>query len=161
MRPRLRSLIPLSLVGLSLAGITAIASDPAGPQARQGPHRAGPATNSAGIAADQPGRFAGGARRRGETLYRQNCSSCHGADLSGRGMAPSLVGVTRHMTDEGIVAHARMIGQMMCCARHIRNIADGEFADIVAYFHAVDSGPVTRRRHAGQASGGMRCCCSG
>lgn len=74
-------------------------------------------------------------------------------------MAPSFVGVTRRMTDEGIVAHARKIGETMCCARHIRRLADAEFTDIVAYFHAVDTDPRVKRR-AERAGGGIGCCCS-
>jgi hypothetical protein len=74
-------------------------------------------------------------------------------------MAPSLIGVTRHMTDEGIVAHARKIGETMCCARHIRDLTDAEFTDIVAYFHAVDHDPGVRRR-AAQAQAGGGCCCT-
>jgi hypothetical protein len=73
-------------------------------------------------------------------------------------MAPSLVGVTRHMTDEAIVAHARKSGEAMCCARHIRNLTDAEFSDIVAYFHAVDTDPAVKRR-AGRAGGSVGCCC--
>ena len=30
--------------------------------------------------------------KRGESLYQQQCSSCHGADLAGGEMAPGLVG---------------------------------------------------------------------
>lgn len=103
-------------------------------------------------------RFAGGNWQRGETLYHQNCASCHRADLKGRGMAPSLLGVTQHMEDEEIVAHARRIGETMCCARHLRNIGDREFADIVAYFHAVDRDPRVRSEAAEAGSGGS--CCS-
>ena len=74
-------------------------------------------------------------------------------------MAPSLRGVTGHRTDEAIVAHARKIGETMCCARHIRGLTDGDFADIVAYFHAVDRNAAVRRR-ADQAGAGRGCCCS-
>lgn len=112
---------------------------------------------AAATPSDRSERFAGGSERRGETLYRQNCASCHRADLKGRGMAPSLLGVTRHMRDAEIVAHARMIGETMCCARHIRQLTDREFADIVAYFHAVDRDPGARRA-AAQAGSGMSCC---
>jgi mono/diheme cytochrome c family protein len=107
--------------------------------------------------ADRSLRFAGGNWRRGETLYRQNCASCHRADLKGRGMAPLLLGVTRHMDDDEIIAHARRIGETMCCARHLRNITDREFGDIVAYFHAVDRDPRVRGA-AAQAGGGGSCC---
>ena len=31
--------------------------------------------------------------RRGESLYRQECASCHGEKLEGRGQAPPLTGV--------------------------------------------------------------------
>jgi mono/diheme cytochrome c family protein len=98
--------------------------------------------------------------QKGEALYRQNCASCHGADLKGRCMAPSLVGVTRRMADDRIVAHARKIGETMCCARHIRNLTDDQFADIVAYFHALDTNPAAKRgaEEAGQGAG--CCCCS-
>ena len=101
------------------------------------------------------GRFAGGDWRQGEILYRQNCAMCHSANLQGRCMAPSLVGVTRHMTDDAIVAHARMIGEKMCCARHIRKLSDDEFADIIAFFHAVDENLTVRQRAAGGRGG---CC---
>ena len=63
-------------------------------------------------------------------------------------MAPSLLGVTRRMTDDAIVAHARRIGETMCCAWHIGKISDAEFADIVAYFYAVDRDPEEARRAA-------------
>jgi mono/diheme cytochrome c family protein len=106
----------------------------------------------------QVARFEGGKWQRGEVLFRQNCASCHRADLKGRCMAPSLIGVTRHMADEGIVAHARKIGETMCCARHIRNLTDAEFTDIIAYFHAVDTDPAVKRRAEGQGTG-VGCCC--
>ena len=32
--------------------------------------------------------------RRGESLYRRSCSSCHGEDLAGGGFAPELVGLS-------------------------------------------------------------------
>jgi mono/diheme cytochrome c family protein len=108
--------------------------------------------------ADPPARFAGGKWQQGEVLFRQNCASCHGTNLTGRCMAPSLIGVTRHMTDEGIVAHARKIGETMCCARHIRNLTDAEFTDIIAYFHAVDTDPAVKRRAEGQGPG-VGCSC--
>jgi hypothetical protein len=73
-------------------------------------------------------------------------------------MAPSLLGVTRHMGDEAIVAHARKIGETMCCARHIGHLTDADFADILAYFHAVDRDPAVRRR-AEQAPARGGCCC--
>ena len=73
-------------------------------------------------------------------------------------MAPSLLGVTKHKSDKAIVAHARKIGETMCCARHIRNLNDREFADIVAFFHAVDNDPAVRRRVEGTTSGGGCCC---
>jgi mono/diheme cytochrome c family protein len=104
-------------------------------------------------------RFAGGKVQRGETLYRQNCASCHRADLKGRCMAPSLLGTTGYMADEAIVAHARKIGATMCCARHIGNLTDVDFADIVAYFHAVDGDAAVRRR-AEKAPGGGGCGCA-
>ena len=59
-------------------------------------------------------RFAGGKWQNGETLFGKNCASCHGPNLEGRCMAPSLLGVTRRMTDDAIVAHARRIGETMC-----------------------------------------------
>lgn len=74
-------------------------------------------------------------------------------------MAPALIGVTRHMTDEGIVAHARKIGETMCCARHIRSVTDAEFTDIIAYFHAIDTDSGVKRR-AERAGAGVGCCCS-
>ena len=30
---------------------------------------------------------------RGEAVYREECSDCHGADLKGRDMSPSLIGI--------------------------------------------------------------------
>ena len=43
-----------------------------------------------------PGGGVGGFQG-GEALYKQNCQGCHGADRTGSGMAPSLVGVTKRM----------------------------------------------------------------
>lgn len=145
-----RSLILFPVVGLLLIASVVIAVVLAGPQ------RAAFATDN--TVADQKGRFTGGKWQQGETLYRQNCASCHRPNLKGRCLAPSLVGVTGHMTDEAIVAHARKIGETMCCARHIRNITDAEFSDIVAYFHAADTDPSVKRR--AERAGGGGCCCS-
>jgi hypothetical protein len=61
------------------------------------------------------------------------------------------------MSDEGIVAHARKIGETMCCARHIRSLTDADFADIVAYFHAVDTDASVKR--AAERAGGATGCC--
>jgi mono/diheme cytochrome c family protein len=122
------------------------------------PSWAQPTTAEAEGAAAHKSRFAGGEWQNGETLFGKNCASCHGSNLEGRCMAPSLRGVTRRMTDDAIVAHARRIGETMCCARHIGKISDAEFADIVAYFSAVDRDPEVGRRAAG-ASGKGGCCC--
>jgi mono/diheme cytochrome c family protein len=146
-----RRFILVPLVGLLLTGSTVIAVALAGPQ------RAASAADSTGV--DQRGRFTGGKWQQGETLYRQNCARCHAPNLQGRRMAPSLVGVTGHLTDEAVVAHARKIGETMCCARHIRSLTDAEFTDIVTYFHAVDTDPAVKRR-AERAGGGSGCCCS-
>ena len=108
--------------------------------------------------ANKDGLFTGGKWPAGEVLFRQNCASCHGPNLKGRCMAPSLVGVTGHVTDVAIVAHARKIGETMCCARHIRNLTDAEFSDIIAYFHAVDTDAAVRRR-AEEIGRGRGCCC--
>ena len=105
-----------------------------------------------------PGRFAGGRWQRGETLYGQNCARCHRADLTGRCMAPSLRDVTKHISDKAIVAHARKIGADDVLRRQIGDLSDGEFADIVAYFHAVDEDPAVGRC-AGKAGAGGGCCC--
>jgi mono/diheme cytochrome c family protein len=146
-----RSLILVPLVGLLLTGSMLVAAVLTGAQ------RADSAADSTAV--DQRGRFTAGTWQQGETLYRQNCARCHAPNLQGRCMAPSLVGVTGHMRDEAIVAHARKIGETMCCARHIRNLTDAEFRDIVAYFHAVDTDPTVKRR-AERASGSVGCRCS-
>jgi hypothetical protein len=62
------------------------------------------------------------------------------------------------MGDEAIVSHAQKIGETMCCARHIGKLTDADFADILAYFHAVDTDPAVKRRAQGQ-SPGVGCCC--
>jgi mono/diheme cytochrome c family protein len=146
-----RSLILVPLVGLLLSGPKVVAAVLTGPQ------RAESAPDSTAV--DQRGRFTSGKWQQGETLYRQNCASCHAPNLQGRCMAPSLVGITGHVADEAIVAHARKIGEAMCCARHIRNITDAQFTDIIAYFHAVDTDPAVKRR-AERAGGSGGCCCS-
>ncbi len=145
------SLILFPLLGLPLIGSAVVVV------LLTGPLRAESAPDSTAVG--QRGRFTGGKWQQGETLYRQNCARCHAPNLQGRCMAPSLVGVTRHMRDEAIVAHARKIGETMCCARHIRSLTDAEFTDIVAYFHAVDTDPTVKRR-AERAGGGSGCCCS-
>jgi cytochrome c len=144
------SLILSPLIGLPLIGSVVVAVLLAGPL------RAEFAPDSTGV--DQRGRYTGGKWQQGETLYRQNCARCHAPNWQGRCMAPSLVGVTRHMTDEAIVAHARKIGETICCARHIRSLTDAEFTDIVAYFHAVDTDPAVKRR--AEREGGSECCCN-
>lgn len=137
-----------SLGGLFLGCLTAAAGDPPGR-----------VTRAIAISSDQSERFASGLWQRGERLYEQNCASCHGTNLKGRGMAPPLLGVTGHMTDSGIVSHARKVGEKMCCARHILRLTDDEFADIIAYFHAIDGDAAVRRR-VDQARSGVACCCS-
>ena len=122
--------------------------------------------NASGASTKQPASatpaekslFAGGEWQRGETLFEENCAKCHGADLKGRMMAPSLLEVTKWMSDEAIVAHARKIGATMCCAGNILNLTDAQFSDIVAFLHADDSdaavaGQVAKLKDAGD-------CCS-
>jgi quinoprotein glucose dehydrogenase len=46
----------------------------------------------------------------GEATYRQNCAGCHGLDRKGKGMAPSLLGLTNRMLDDeavSIMQHGR------------------------------------------------------
>ena len=136
---------------LTAAAVMAVALGKPGPSKSD--------AEQADAASDRQGRFAGGKWQQGETLFRQNCAKCHGSNLAGRCMAPSLVGVTGRMTDGAIVAHARKIGETMCCAKHIRSLTDAEFRDIVAYFHAVDTDPAVKRR-AERAGGSVGCCCS-
>jgi len=155
----IRCLASFSLAGLALAGTVVLTMALPVPGTSAHLQHDQPATGRA-AAAKKAGHFAGGNWQRGETLYRQNCAGCHGADLAGRCMVPPLLAVTRHMQDQAIVAHARKIGETMCCARHIGKLTDGEFAHIVAYFHAVDN-DANVRRGAGQASAGRRCCCYG
>ena len=40
--------------------------------------------------------------RRGESLYRRSCSSCHGEDLAGGGFAPELVGLNFRRNWDGL-----------------------------------------------------------
>jgi mono/diheme cytochrome c family protein len=148
MRPFPRLSLRASFVGLVLAAVAVNAVALAGRQAPAAP------------AATKGERFAGGEWAQGETLYRANCARCHGPNLAGKCMSPSLLGVTRRMTDSAIVAHARKIGETMCCARHLRAVTDREFADIVAYFHAVDKDPAVRRRAERAGAGSGCCCCS-
>ena len=141
-------LVLSSLGALSLASLAGIADDHASRTAKAG-----------GTAVDRPERFGGGTWRRGERLYRQNCASCHSTNLKGRGMAPALLDVTRRMADEAIVAHARKIGEAMCCARQVLMLTDDDFADIIAYLHAVCSDSTVRHR-ADRLGGDAPCCCS-
>lgn len=45
-----------------------------------------------------------GQAKRGETLYRDNCSACHGEDLLGGGLTPALTGTdfTFHWTGKSV-----------------------------------------------------------
>jgi mono/diheme cytochrome c family protein len=150
--PSSRSFVILSsAAGFLLVLTVAVTVAPAGPA------RAEPVSGRTTTDKSKP--LTGGKWQSGEVLYRQNCASCHGPNLQGRCMAPSLVGVTRHLTDKNIVAHARKIGEKMCCARHIRTLTDAEFTDIVSYFHAIDTDRGVRRR-AERAGRGAGCCCS-
>jgi hypothetical protein len=54
--------------------------------------------------------------------------------------------MTGRRSDEAVVAHARKIGRTVCCARQIGKLTDRDFADIVAYFRAVDRDPAVRPR---------------
>ena len=102
--------------------------------------------------------FAGGQWQRGETLFEENCAKCHGANLRGGMMAPSLVDITKRMSDEGIVAHARKIGATMCCAQNILNLSDAQFGDIIAFLHADDSDSAVKGQVAKLGNGGMCGC---
>jgi cytochrome c553 len=106
----------------------------------------------------ETGRFNGGHWQSGQTLFEENCAKCHGASLKGRMMAPSLLDVTRRMSDKAIVAHARKIGDTMCCARSILNLSDAQFGDIVAFLHAVTANSVVRSQVAQLGNGGACCC---
>jgi len=48
------------------------------------------------------GIYSGEQARRGEGLYRQECASCHGEKLEGRGQAPPLVGADFLMAWNGM-----------------------------------------------------------
>jgi mono/diheme cytochrome c family protein len=50
-----------------------------------GPVQDGPKTTSDGVYTDAQAK-------RGESVYSQSCASCHGPDLAGLDMAPSLTG---------------------------------------------------------------------
>jgi quinoprotein glucose dehydrogenase len=50
----------------------------------------------------------------GHDLYTTNCSSCHGADMSGNaGSAPSLKGISSHMTEAQVTAMVQQGGGRM------------------------------------------------
>lgn len=123
------------------------------------PRASGTLTEPPATAAAETSGFSGGEWRSGETLFEENCAKCHGANLNGGMMAPSLLDVTRRMRDEAIVAHARKIGGTMCCARNILNLTDAQFGDIIAFLHAVDSDSAVTRQVANLQNGGA-CCCS-
>ena len=104
-------------------------------------------------------RFAGGKWQNGETLFREELHRCHGPNLEGHAWPRRCWASPERMTDNAIVAHARRIGETISpCARHIGKISDAEFADIVAYFYAVDRDPEVGRGAAG-ARGKGGCCC--
>ena len=45
----------------------------------------------------EPPSGGAGGLQSGQAIYSQNCQGCHGADRTGSGVAPSLVGVTKQM----------------------------------------------------------------
>ena len=104
-------------------------------------------------------RFAGGKWQNGETLFGKNCASCHGPNLEAGPHGPVVAG--RHPWHDGR-RHRRPRsedrGDDGRLAPHIGKISDAEFADIVAYFYAVDRDPEVGRRAAG-ARGKGGCCC--
>jgi len=74
---------------------------------------------------------------RGKELFRDHCAKCHGLEARGKGMVPSLIGVTERMSTKAIAAHARMIGERMCCAASIKKLSDENFSDIVEYLETL------------------------
>jgi mono/diheme cytochrome c family protein len=120
------------------------------------PSRVDPSTTGPNTEVPASGPYANGDDRRGRGLYAQNCAMCHGGNLEGRCMAPSLLGITDRMTDNAIVDHSRKIGQTMCCARHIGKLTDAQFADILAYFRAIDAGKARPDNAANRRRGS--CC---
>jgi quinoprotein glucose dehydrogenase len=65
-----------------------------------------PRAGGPGGRAGAAGRGAGGrgaaVNQQGRTSYEQRCQSCHGPDLAGNGVLPSLVGVTSRLTQDQI-----------------------------------------------------------
>jgi mono/diheme cytochrome c family protein len=76
----------------------------------------------------------------GETLYRQSCSSCHGADLRGTNQGPSHLSIVyepnhhpddsfRRAIAEGVTAHHWAFGDMP----PIGGLSDAEVDAIIQY----------------------------
>lgn len=65
----------------------------------------------------------------GETVYTDNCSSCHGADGTGAS-GPDITGQVPGMTEEALV-NLVLEGEGVMPA--FDNLSDQEIADLVAY----------------------------
>src|SRR5690606_20039011 len=55
----------------------------------------------------------------GQTLYQQNCMSCHGADRKGSGNNPSLAGIRSRYTPETFTQFIEVGRGMMPAFRHL------------------------------------------
>ena len=71
---------------------------------------------------------------RGETLFAEHCSVCHGEDLEGDGFSPPLTGTPFDARwTEGILGDFMIVVKATMPQDSPGNLTDGEYAAIVAF----------------------------
>ncbi len=91
---------------------------------------------------------------QGETLYRQNCQSCHGVSGAGSGQGPALTGRiygNKHHADlsfhlavkNGVRSHHATFGDMPAMPQ----VSPEQAGHIIAYVRQIQHQPSTRISH--------------
>ena len=91
--------------------------------------------------------------QRGEKLYRQECSRCHGDDLSGIESAPALTGSSFAATWEGVPL-SDLLERMRVSMPQDKpgSLSRSQNADVLAYMLQVSGFPAGEKALEGQAS---------
>ncbi|HSB10056.1 MAG TPA: cytochrome c [Blastocatellia bacterium] len=80
--------------------------------------------------------------KRGETLYAQNCSSCHGPDLSGNDEAAPLTGANFQSNWDGLtVGDLSERVRISMPPNRLGKLSRQEIVDILAYVLSANSFP--------------------
>ena len=88
------------------------------------------------------GQYSDGQADRGKTVYDENCSFCHLADLSGQGFAPPLVDEAfKQRWQDGNLGDLFTIVKVTMPQDKPQSLTDPQYAEIVAYILKVNKYP--------------------